>query len=72
MNVNGFLERRKMIFQYGKTYKHNSGKVITIVGVADTHTYGKCLIAEDEYGQLSPVGQEDENTVNWQEVNSNG
>ena len=60
-----------MIFRYGKTYKHNSGKVITIVGVADTHTYGKCLIAEDEYGQFSPIGQEDENTVNWQEVNSN-
>ena len=61
-----------MVFQYGKTYKHISGKVITIVGVAETHMYGKCLVAEDEHGQLSPVGQNEENAVNWQEVSSNG
>ena len=57
-----------MVFQYGKTYKSNSGKVISIVGVADTKMFGKCLVAEEEYGQLSPVGQETEYTVNWHEV----
>ena len=57
-----------MVFQYGKTYKHNSGKITSIVGVADTHVYGKCLVAEDEHGQLSPFGQEEESAVNWHEV----
>lgn len=57
-----------MVFQYGKTYQHTTGTTLKIVGVADTHIYGKCLIAEDEYGELIPVGQEKSHAQNYIEL----
>ena len=57
-----------MVFQYGKTYQHTTGTTLKIVGVADTHIHGKCLIAEDEYGELIPVGQDESHAQNYIEL----
>lgn len=61
-----------MIFQYGKSYIHTDGSVLRIVGVADSHVHGKCLIAEDAYGTLTPVGQGEEYSVNYTEFHGLG
>ena len=58
------------MFKYGKIYKHKgTGEKMRIVGCADTYIYGKCLVGEDEYGTLSPIGQEEDNFQNWEELN---
>ena len=56
------------MFKYGKTYIHEgTGDILRIVGCADTYSYGKCLIGEDQHGELFPVGQEEDNFQNWKE-----
>jgi len=55
-------------FEIGKTYRHSTGAVMHIVGSAFTHTYGACLIGEDEDGYMTPVGQDVESSANWEEV----
>ena len=57
-----------MIFEIGKTYRHNSGKIMTIIGRLKTHIYGECLIGECDTGELIPVGESEDNTVNWQMI----
>lgn len=60
-----------MIFEVGKTYKHSTGKRMTIIGRLNTHTYGVCLIGEDDdTGELYPVGENEENAINWYEAES--
>jgi hypothetical protein len=54
-----------MVFQYGKTYRHTSGDILSIVGIANTRTYGKCLIGEDQNGNLKPIGQSEDNTEGY-------
>ena len=56
-----------MIFEVGKTYKHITGKRMTIIGRLKTHIYGECLIGEYDTGELVPVGETEENTINWYE-----
>lgn len=56
-----------MIFEVGKTYQHSTGKRMTIIGRLHTKTYGECLIGEDDIGVLQPVGEKEENAVNWRE-----
>lgn len=56
-----------MIFKLGKTYKHTSGKEMTIIGRLRTHTWGECLIGEVDTGELVPVGECEDNAVNWEE-----
>ena len=56
-----------MKFEMWKTYRHNSGKVMKIVGIANTETYGNALIGEDlKSGELTPVGISEEHAVNWE------
>ena len=57
-----------MVFQYGKVYKHSTGGTLRIVGVADTHVHGKCLVGEDDLGNLIPIGQDESAAVNYIEV----
>ena len=58
-----------MKFEIGKTYQHSSGKRLTIIGRLKTHIYGVCLIGEDDNtGELRPVGEAEENAINWYEV----
>jgi hypothetical protein len=57
-----------MVFQYGKTYELTCGQILRIVGIADTHTYGKCLIGEDSNGRLIPIGQNESYTQNYVEI----
>lgn len=57
-----------MIFEIGKTYKHTTGKQMTIIGRLKTHTYGECLIGEElDTGELVPVGEQEDNSINWAE-----
>lgn len=56
-----------MIFEIGKTYKHTTGKKMTIIGRLKTHVYGECLIGELDTGELVPVGDQEDNSVNWTE-----
>lgn len=56
-----------MIFEVGKTYQHSTGEIMTIIGRLKTRTYGECLIGERDTGELVPVGESEENAVNWHE-----
>ena len=56
-----------MIFEVGKTYQHSTGKRMTIIGRLKTHIYGECLIGELDTGELVPVGEQEDNTINWAE-----
>lgn len=57
-----------MKFELGKTYIHNSGEKMKIVGYALTYIYGECYVDEDEEGNLIPVGKDEDHAVNWNEV----
>lgn len=57
-----------MKFELGRYYKHTTGSKIFICGLADSIFYGRGLIAEDERGELSRVGDSEENTVNYAEI----
>jgi hypothetical protein len=59
-----------VIFEVGKTYQHSTGKRMTIIGRLKTHTYGECLIGEYDNGELIPVGELEENAINWHERNN--
>lgn len=56
-----------MIFEIGKTYQHSTGKRMTIIGRLKTHLWGECLIGETDTGELVPVGEQEDNSVNWTE-----
>lgn len=56
-----------MIFEVGKTYQHNDGARMTIIGRLKTHIYGECLIGECDTGELVPVGETEGHAVNWHE-----
>lgn len=57
-----------MKFELNKCYRHNGGEEMKIVGEADTTVYGKSLIGESRYGNLSPVGYLEDNAINWTEI----
>lgn len=57
-----------MIFEIGKTYRHTTGEIMTIIGKLKTHMWGECLIGETDTGDLVPVGSQEANAVNWKEV----
>lgn len=57
-----------MIFEIGKTYQHTTGKKMTIIGRLKTHAWGECLIGETDRGDLVPVGEQEDNAVNWKEI----
>lgn len=61
-----------MKFEVGKTYQHSTGKRMTIIGRLKTHIYGECLIGERDTGELVPVGELEENAVNWHEHGKEG
>lgn len=56
-----------MIFEVGKTYQHNTGGLMTIIGRVKTHMYGECLIGECDNGEIFAVGESEEHAVNWHE-----
>ena len=57
-----------MIFEVGKCYKHNSGKLMKIISEIDTMMYGKGLCAQTDNGDLQVVGIGEDYAVNWHEV----
>ena len=57
-----------MTFEVGKTYQHSTGKKMTIIGKLETHIWGECFIGETSDGELVPVGESEENAINWVEV----
>lgn len=62
-----------MEFEIGKTYRHTAGEKMKIVGEAETHTYGKCLVGESSRtGELKPIGRGEAHAENWSEVEDDG
>ena len=58
-----------MVFEIGKTYRHNDGEEMQIVGQVDTTMYGNCLAAESNRSlDLKPVGKDESATANWVEI----
>ncbi len=46
------------MFEIGRQYVHTSGKAIRVIAGAYTNMHGYCLIAEDNRGDLIPVGND--------------
>lgn len=62
-------ERCRMIFEVGKHYEHSTGKKMHILGKVNSDMYySPCLVAEDLEGNFIPVGTDEENAVNWNEI----
>jgi hypothetical protein len=57
-----------MKFKIGKYYQHGTGRVISIIGTANTFFHGSCLLAEEEDGRLMPVGEDEDAAQYWHEV----
>ena len=57
-----------MHFMIGRSYRHNGGHEMTIVGAAHTHIWGPCLIGEDPEGNLVPVASDVCSAINWKEI----
>lgn len=56
-------------FKPGKYYQHSSGRVIHTLCEVDTFFhYGPSLVAEEETGELMPVGMHEDNTTGYEEV----
>lgn len=55
-------------FELGKFYQHTTGEKLYICGVVDTNAYGKTLVGEDGYGNLSPIGNHEFATENYREI----
>jgi len=56
-------------FQIGKYYRHATGKCMHIIGGVETTDYGWSLVAESHgESDLMPVGQDEGNRVNWEEI----
>jgi hypothetical protein len=56
------------MFEIGKSYQHNTGKRMTIIGRLKTYLWGECLIGETDHAELVPVGEKEDNCVNWVEI----
>jgi hypothetical protein len=57
-----------MKFEVGKCYQHNGGSQIKVIGEVNSTIYGNCLMAEHSDGRFYPVGQTEDNAVNWHEI----
>lgn len=55
-------------FEVGKCYEHITGRRIYICGWLITRAWGKTLVREDAGGNLIPIGDTEEATVNWSEI----
>ena len=62
------MVKNKTIFELGKYYEHTAGNKLHVCGVCATHTYGKCLVAEDDRGKLIPVGESVYYAENYHEI----
>ena len=58
----------EIVFEVGKTYIHSAGRMLRILTEIDTITYGKCLIGEQDNGEIVPVGIGPGYAQNWQEL----
>lgn len=67
------MKGEQMKFELGKTYEHNSGIKMKIVGYALTYIHGECYVGEElASGELLPVGRDEESAINWHEVKERG
>jgi len=56
-------------FKVGKYYRHSGGSVMHVIGGLKTTLYGWTLVAEQHgNADLTTVGQDEANTVNWSEI----
>ena len=52
-------------FKIGNYYQHAGGKVMHIIGEANTFFHGATLLGEDAYGRLSPIGKDKDAAMGW-------
>jgi hypothetical protein len=57
-----------MKFELGKYYKHTTGSKLYICGLGETYYHGRCFIGENERGELFPIGNTQENAMNYKEI----
>jgi hypothetical protein len=57
-----------MKFELGKYYQHTTGSKLYICGISDTYYHGRCFVGENEYGELMPIGNTQENAMNYKEI----
>lgn len=56
-----------MIFEVGKCYEHTNGLKLRILAEVVTCAYGRVLIAEDNYGRITPQGIGEESSLKYVE-----
>lgn len=57
-----------MKFEIGKYYQSISGRVIHILGEIHTFFHGSCFLAEEDTGNLTPIGRDKTAAVGWRQV----
>jgi len=59
-----------MKFELGKCYKHSGGRMMKIVGTAQSYIYGLCLIGENigNTERFQSVGTDTSNAICWHEI----
>lgn len=66
------LDEINVKFEIDKYYKHESRKIIHILGRVNTTSYGQCLVAETSSGDLEPIGDQHEDaTIGWTKIDKN-
>ena len=56
-------------FEVGKFYKHTlHGHMRHILQYVNTTLYGRCLLAENEYGDLEAIGDQKDKVENYIEI----
>jgi len=57
-----------MVFKIGRYYRHTGGGMLAVRGQVHTTMWGHCLVAEDEQGNLRPVGRDEVSTTNYHQI----
>jgi hypothetical protein len=57
-----------MPFEIGKCYQHTTGRKMKIWCRVETYMWGHTLLAETDDGQLQPVTDKADGSVNWKEI----
>jgi len=57
-----------MKFEMWKYYRHSTGSVLFICGIANTHIYGNVLVGDDKSGSLMPISRDEAATMNYHEI----
>lgn len=57
-----------MPFEIGKCYQHTTGLKVKVWGRVTTYMWGETLLGETNDGQLQPLSDKNDASVNWKEI----